>query len=63
MLLLFKPRDQKYIGEGNLPFGSYDDTSEWLPITRYLEQGASEFPEKTMFRVADRDGNLVNTHS
>jgi len=63
MLLLFKPRDQKYIGEGTLPFGSYDDTSEWLPITRYLEQGAAEFPDKTMFRVADRDGNLINTHS
>ncbi|HML95051.1 MAG TPA: AMP-binding protein [Thermodesulfobacteriota bacterium] len=63
MLLLFKPRDQKYIGEGDLPFGSYDDTSEWLPITRYLERGASEFPGKTMFRVADRDGNLINTHT
>ncbi|MCC6712706.1 MAG: AMP-binding protein [Candidatus Dadabacteria bacterium] len=63
MLLLFKPRDQKYIGEGNLPFGSYDDTSEWLPITRYLEQGAAEFPEKNMFRVADRDGNLINTQT
>jgi len=63
MLLLFKPRDQKYIGRGNLPFGSYDDTSEWLPITRYLERGAAEFPDKTMFRVADREGNLVNTHT
>ena len=63
MLLLFKPRDQKYIGRGNLPFGSYDDTSEWLPITRYLERGAAEFPDKVMFRVADRDGNLVNTHT
>jgi carnitine-CoA ligase len=58
MLLLFKPRDKRYIGKGTLPFGTYDDTSEWLPITKYLEKGAEMFPGKTMFRMADRDGNL-----
>ncbi|MGH7808272.1 MAG: AMP-binding protein [Thermodesulfobacteriota bacterium] len=58
MRLLFKPRDPKYVGEGTLPFGSFDDTKEWLPITRYLEKGAEMFPDKTMFRVADKDGNL-----
>ncbi len=58
MLLLFKPHEKKYIGKGILPFGSFDDTSEWKPITKYLEAGAEMFPEKTMFRVADRDGNL-----
>ncbi|MFI5322217.1 MAG: AMP-binding protein [Thermodesulfobacteriota bacterium] len=58
MLLLFKPRDEKYIGKGILPFGTYDDTSEWLPITKYLEKGAEMFPGKTMFRMADKDGNL-----
>jgi crotonobetaine/carnitine-CoA ligase len=63
MLLLFKPRDRKYVGRGWLPFGSFDDTSKWLPVTRYLEKGAEEFPDKAMFRVADRDGNLVNSHT
>lgn len=58
MLLLFKLRDEKYIGKGILPFGTYDDTSEWLPITKYLEKGAEMFPGKTMFRMADKDGNL-----
>ena len=63
MRLLFKPREKKYVGEGTLPFGSFDDTSDWLPVTRYLEQGAKMFPEKTMFRVADRDGNLVESYT
>ena len=63
MRLLFKPRDKKYVGEGTLPFGTFDETSEWLPVTRYLEEGAKMFPEKNMFRVADRDGNLVESYT
>ncbi len=63
MLLLFKPRDSKYTGEGTLPNGTFDDTSEWLPITRYLEKGAENYPDKTMFRVADKDGKLVESYS
>jgi carnitine-CoA ligase len=63
MRLLFKPRDKKYVGEGTLPFGTFDETSEWLPVTRYLEEGAQMFPEKTMFRVADRDGNLIESYT
>jgi len=63
MRLLFKPRDKKYIGKGTLPFGTFDETSAWLPVTRYLEGGAKMFPEKTMFRVADRDGNLVESYT
>ena len=63
MLLLFKPRDSKYTGEGTLPNGTFDDTSEWLPITRYLEKGAENYPDKTMFRVADKDGKLVESFS
>ncbi|MBI4228420.1 MAG: AMP-binding protein [Deltaproteobacteria bacterium] len=63
MLLYFRPRDSKFIGEGTLPHGSFDDTSEWLPITRYLEKGAETFPDKVMFRVADRDGNLTESYS
>ena len=61
MILLFKPREKEYIGKGNLPFGTYDNTKEWQPITKYLEKGAEIFPDKTMFRVADRDGNLIDT--
>jgi crotonobetaine/carnitine-CoA ligase len=34
-----------------------------LPITRYLERGAEIFPDQTMFRVADRDGNLIESYS
>ncbi len=63
MRLLFKPRDKKYVGEGTLPFGTFDETYEWLPVTRYLEEGAQMFPEKTMFRVADRDGNLIESYT
>ncbi|MEE9238644.1 MAG: hypothetical protein V3U58_03700, partial [Thermodesulfobacteriota bacterium] len=60
MKLLFKPRDLKYIGKGTLPFGTFEDTKEWQPLTKYLEKGAEMFPDKSMFRVADRDGNLNN---
>lgn len=63
MLLLFKPRDPKYVGEGILPFGTFDDTKGWLSITRCLEKGAEMFPDKMMFRVADKDGNLTETYS
>ncbi|GIW46689.1 MAG: ATP-dependent acyl-CoA ligase [Deltaproteobacteria bacterium] len=63
MRLLFRPRDPKYVGEGTLPFGTFDDTKKWLPITRYLEKGAEMFPDKTMFRVADRDGNITGSYT
>ncbi|NIT14211.1 MAG: AMP-binding protein [Candidatus Dadabacteria bacterium] len=61
MRLLFKPRGSKYVGEGTLPHGTFDDTTQWLPITRYLEMGAEQFPDKTLFRVADNDGNLTES--
>jgi carnitine-CoA ligase len=63
MLLLFKPREKKYLGKGRLPNGTFDDTSRWMPITRYLEKGAEKYPEKMMFRVADKDGNLTESYS
>ncbi len=63
MELLFKPRDPKYIGEGNLPFGGFNDTAKWEPITKYLEKGAEMFPEKTMFRVADSEGKITGDYS
>lgn len=63
MRLLFKPRDAEYLGDGTLPFGKFDDTSKWEPITKCLEKGAEEFPDKTMFKVGDSDGNLVESYS
>ncbi len=63
MRLLFKPRDPKYVGEGTLPFGTFDDTEKWQPITKYLEKGADMFPDKTMFKVADKEGNLDKGYS
>ncbi len=63
MQLFFRPRDVKYLGKGTLPHGTFDDTTQWLPITRYLEKGAEMFPEKDMFKMGDRDGNIVSSFS
>ena len=63
MRLLFKPRDQKYLGEGTLPFGTFDDTSEWQPITKCLEMGAERFPDKAMFKVADAKGEVTESYT
>ncbi len=63
MQLLLKPRDSKYVGEGELPFGTFEDLSKWQPLTKYLEKGALAFPDKTMFKVADRNGNLNNNYT
>jgi crotonobetaine/carnitine-CoA ligase len=63
MRLLFRPRDSQYLGEGTLPFGTFEDTKQWLPVTRYLEMGAEKFPDKTMFRVADKDGKLAESYT
>ncbi|MGB3364257.1 MAG: AMP-binding protein [Thermodesulfobacteriota bacterium] len=60
MKLLFKPRDPKFVGKGSLPFGTFEDTNEWKPLTTYLEKGAEMFPDKTLFSVAERDGNINN---
>lgn len=59
MKLLFRPRDEKYVGNGDLPHGTFDDTDEWLPVFRYLEEGARRFGDKTLFTVGDADGNPV----
>lgn len=58
MQLLFGPRDKKYLGNGILPFGTFDNTEAWLPITRYLEQGAEMFPDKVMLEIANNDGEV-----
>ena len=61
MKLLYRPRESRFIGEGTLPFGTYDDTDDWEPIYKCLEKGADEFPDKKLFRVADRDGNIIES--
>lgn len=63
MRLLFKPREKRYTGEGKLPFGTFDDTTEWLPITRYLEMGADQFPDKTLFKVANGNGEITDSYT
>ncbi len=63
MKLTSRARDGKYIGRGTLPNGPFDDTDKWLPITRYLEAGASNYPGKTMFRMGDADGNIVRSYT
>ncbi len=63
MQLLFKPREAAYQGSGDLPFGRFEDTSQWEPITTNLEKGAEAFPEKAMFKVGDRDGNIVESYT
>ena len=63
MRLLFKPREASYLGSGDLPFGRFEDTSQWEPITTNLEKGAEAFPEKAMFKVGDRDGNIIESYT
>lgn len=63
MRLLFKPRDTAYLGDGTLPFGKFEDTSKWEPVTKCLENGAEQFPDKAMFKVGDSDGNLVESYT
>ena len=63
MQLLFKPREASYLGGGDLPFGRFEDTSQWEPITTNLEKGAEAFPEKAMFKVGDRDGNIIESYT
>lgn len=58
MQLLFRPRDQRFIGKGKLPFGTFDDTNNWQPIFRCLESGAEMLPDKTLFSIGDRDGSI-----
>ena len=63
MKLSSRPRDERYVGKGTLPNGSFDDTEKWLPVTRYLEAGAEAYPEKTMFSVGDRDGKITESYT
>ena len=63
MRLLFKPRDSQYLGEGTLPFGNFEDSNEWQPITKCLEMGAEQFPDKAMFKVANNDGVVSESYT
>jgi len=63
MELLFKTRSTEYTGPGGLPNGSLDNTAEWKPMTKYLELGAENYPEKAMFKIADGNGKVVETYT
>ncbi len=63
MKLLFRPRDPKFVGKGDLPFGTFNDTEKWLPVSRYLEMGAEKFGDKTLFSVADANGKVTESHT
>ena len=63
MRLLFRPRDAKYLGEGTLPFGNFEDSTEWQPITKCLEMGAEQFPDKAMFKIANNNGEVSESYT
>ena len=63
MQLLFKTRSAEYTGEGGLPNGTFDDTSTWKPMTKYLEDGAVNYPDKPMFKIANGEGKVIETYS
>lgn len=63
MKLLFRPRDERFVGSGDLPFGTFDDTEKWLPISAYLAMGAKQFGDKTLFSVADSDGKVTKSYT
>ena len=63
MKLTSRARDKKYIGKGTLPNGPLNDTDKWLPMTKYLETGAQSYPEKTMFKMGDVNGNIVQSYT
>ena len=63
MQLLFKTRSAEYTGEGGLPNGTFDDTSTWKPMTKYLEDGAVNYPDKPMFKIANGEGKVIEPYS
>ena len=63
MELLFKTRSEEYTGPGILPNQSFDDTTQWKPMTKYLESGAVSYPDKAMFKIANSAGEVVETYS
>ena len=60
MQLFFRPVEKKYEGEGILPHGTFDNTNDWNPLIKYLEKGAIDFPDKTMFKMGDANARLLN---
>ena len=59
MQLFFRPTENKYEGEGILPHGTFNNTNDWNPLIKYLEKGAIEFPDKTMFKMGDGNGKII----
>ena len=63
MELCFKPVKNEYLGAGTLPNGNFDKTNEWQPLTKYLEFGAKEYPNKLMFKIGNAEGKIVEEYS
>ena len=51
------------MGTGGLPNGTFKDTSTWKPITKYLEDGAINYPDKAMFKIGNPEGEIIETYS
>ena len=63
MELFFKPIKNEYLGAGELPNGNFDNTTKWKPLTKYLEDGAKNYPEKLMFKIGDTKGKIIEEYS
>ena len=63
MELCFKPIKKEYLGVGTLPNGYFDQINEWKPLTKYLESGAKNYPEKLMFKIGNSDGKIIEEYS
>ena len=63
MELFFKPIKNEYLGAGELPNGNFDNTNKWKPLTKYLEDGAKNYPEKLMFKIGDTKGKIIEEYS
>ena len=62
MELLFKTRSTEYTGPGELPNGSLDDTSNWQPMTKYLEAGADAVAAGAFFVYYGKTNSVLLTY-
>ena len=49
----FRPTENKYEGEGFSLMELLTIPMNGIPLIKYLEKGALEFPNKTMFKMGD----------
>tara|TARA_Y100001970_G_scaffold115211_2_gene143594 strand:- start:16470 stop:18194 length:1725 start_codon:yes stop_codon:yes gene_type:complete len=61
--LFFKPIKNEYLGVGTLPNGNFDNINEWKPLTKYLESGAENYPDKLMFKIGSSEGKIIQEYS